>query len=214
MNVAALVDLDAPVTARVVDFSTQYAAARLCGAVVVDESAEIGVGEAVAIHDQYRIASQRTPGKADRACRTERRRLDHCCHFDLAGWGGLLKIFDDRLRPMTQPEHHPPGAKTFQPVEQIGKVGTAQYRGQYFGQVAQHRPNPRSQPACENENVERLQTPSALRNAHAAGCAWDISMSSTILRRSLCRVILSMCFRVSHPNFCVTELRYRFLVKY
>ena len=207
MNVAALVDFDAPVTARVVDLSAQHAAARLGGAVVVDESAQIGVGETVAIHDQHRIAPQRASGKADRACRAERRRLDHCCNLDLAGWRRLLKILDDRLRPMTQPEHDPPGAKTFQPVEQIGKVGTAQYRGQYFGQVAQHRPNPRSQPACEDENVERLQTPSARRNAHAAGCASDISMSSTILRRSLWRVILSMCFRVSHPNFCVTESR-------
>ena len=214
VNVAALIELDAPVAARVINLGAQNSAGCIRRAVTVDKRAQVGVSEAIAIHDQHRIAPQLAAGKADRASRAERRGLDHSREFDLVDWLGIEAI-NDPLCLMAKPQHDPSCTKTLQPIEQIGEVGPSRYGRQYFWQIAEDRPNARAQSAREDENVERLQALSARRNrsAHATGCASDISMSSTILRRNLWRVIRSMCCRVSQPNFCVTESRYRFLVK-
>ena len=76
-NMAALIEFNPPVAAGIVHFGAQYAADGFGGVVAVDERAQIGVGEAIAVHDQYWIAPQRATGKPDRASSAERRRLDH-----------------------------------------------------------------------------------------------------------------------------------------
>jgi hypothetical protein len=117
-----------------------------------------------------------------------------------------LRVPRYRVGPVA--EHHASCAKSTQPIEQIFKAWP------------ESRTNAPTEAAGEDQNVEGGETAGSKSDrvgAHGppgamagglgllSGLAGPIS--SMIFRRNLCRVMSSICRRVSQPNLCVTMSR-------
>ena len=108
LNATLAVKLDPAVTASVVDFGAKQRGFCLRAPVVRNEGAEIGIGEAVAIHHQHRIGAQIRPGEADGAGGAEGPWFGHR-HDRLIVVRRSMTVekIDHRLGPVSQAEHDP-----------------------------------------------------------------------------------------------------------